>query len=237
MITEGRKYLIGIDASLDNAGCCIYDPETNRMQLFTGTVFGMVAFVNKNANLSECVAVVENINMNSPLFRASGILRMELGKYKRGEIGEGSVMATFGRLSTMAQGLGKSKAACDLIISMFRQRNVPVVEIAPSDRHRADKPPKSGKAPLSMQMLSMPTKTTRYQFETITGFTGVSSEHSRDASTLVWGKSMQWAETMILRQLEKKAEEIRDRKLKTTSGDEVTVKNGKFEILNTVKKR
>lgn len=224
MITEGRKYMIGIDASFQSFGACIYDPETNVMQLFTGTLLDGIAWINKNCKLSECVAVIEDPNLNNPLFRASGILRMELGKYKRGEIGEGSVMATFGRLSTMAQSLGKSKASADLIISLFRKKNVPVITIAPSDRHRADKPPKSGKAPLSVGLLSMPTKTTRYQFETITGFTGVSSEHARDAATLVWGKSMQWAENMILRQLEKKAEEIRDRKIKTTDGEEVTAK-------------
>lgn len=237
MITEGRKYLIGIDASFQNFGACIYDPDTNAMKLFTGSLLDGIAWINKNCKLSECVAVIEDPNLNNPLFRASGILRMELGKYKRGEIGEGSVMATFGRLSTMAQSLGKSKASADLIISLFRQKNVPVITIAPSDRHRADKPPKSGKAPLSAGLFSMPTKTTRYQFETITGYSGMSSEHARDAATLVWGKSMSWCETMLMRNLEKKADEAREKKLKTTNGEEVTVKNGKFEILNTIKKR
>jgi hypothetical protein len=42
---------------------------------------------------------------------------------------------------------------------------------------------------------------------------------------------------MLLRQLEKKAEEIRDRKIKSTTGEELRVKNGKFTILNTVKSR
>jgi hypothetical protein len=192
MITENRKYLIGIDASFKDMGVCKYDPDTNAMQLFTGTLLEAVAWIGKNCVLSNCVAVIEDPNLNSPLFKASGILRMELGKFKSGEIGEGAVMATFSRLSTMAQSLGKSKASADLIISLFRGKNVPVITIAPSDRHRADKPPRSGKAPLSVGMLSMPTKLSAYQFEQLTGYSGRASEHAKDAATLCWGKNMAW---------------------------------------------
>lgn len=235
MITEGRKYLVGCDCSFQNFGVCKYDPDTNAMQLFTGTLLEAVAWIGKNCVLSNCVAVIENPNLNSPLFKASGILRMELGKFKSGEIGEGAVMATFSRLSTMAQSLGKSKASADLIISLFRGKNVPVITIAPSDRHRADKPPRNGKAPLSIGMMAMPTKTSAYQFEQLTGYTGRSSEHSRDSCTLVWGKSMQWCENLLQRQLEDKLTE--SRKLKSTDGEALRVKNGKFTILNTVNRK
>jgi hypothetical protein len=237
MITDGRKFLIGCDCSFQSFGVAKYDPQTNAFQLFTGTILQAIAWIGKNCKLSECVAVVEDSNLDSPLFRATGILRVELQKYKRGEIGEGAVMSTFSRLSTMAQHLGKSKASAELIISLFREKQVPIVAIAPSDRHRADKTPRNGKEYLGISMLSMPTKTTSFQFQQATGYSGNSSEHARDAAFLVYGKSMQWAEDMILRKLEKLAEENRGKKLQATTGEEICVKNGKFTILNTVKSK
>lgn len=236
MITEGRSKLIGIDASLISCGVCIYTPSTNEMILFTGDIFAAVAFIGKNCRLRECVAVVEDVNLDTALFRSSGMLRPELAKFKRGEIQEGAVMSLVSRLNMMAQGLGKSKAACDVIIGLFRQKNVPVIHIAPSQRHRADKPPKPGKTITPLGLLSMATKTTAFQFQTITGYAGRSSEHSRDAALLTWGKDMAWCEGQLQKQMEVKLEGLSEAKAKAVTGEDVGIKNGKWTILDTTKK-
>jgi len=49
---------------------------------------------------------------------------------------------------------------------------------------------------------------------------------------LVWGKSLSWAENMLQVQLESK---LNKTAVRTTDGQEVIVKNGKFVILDTTK--
>ena len=153
-------------------------------------------------------------------------MKAEIAKFKSGQGGLGECQAIFGRLAKMAQGVGKCCAAADLLKSLFDEKGVPVVEIKPSDRHRADRPPSSGKQPLAIGFLSMPTKTSAHQFEQMTGYMGRSSEHSRDACTTVWGKSIYWAETMIERQKEKKKE------LETVDGEKVKIEKGKFFLVS-----
>ena len=223
-----RKYLLGIDPSFLDCGLCLYDPETDKMQLFTGDLLKAVAWIGANARLSEVIAVLENPNLNQTLFGGWGVMKAEILKFRANQGGMGECQAVFGRLAKMAQGVGKCCAAADLLKSLLGEKKVPVVEIRPSDRHRADRPPRNGSQPLAVGLLAMPTKTSAYQFEVITGYKGRSSGHSRDAATLVWGKSLTWAEGMIERQF---GAGHADREIKTTNGEKLGVKDGKFYIL------
>ena len=231
MITEGRKYLLGIDASLDSMGVAIYNPATNYMELSTGDIFKSIAFINKNCKLPETVVVLENINLDKPLFGAKARISSLMTQYRFNKVTDGRAMSEVSSILMMAQSLGKSKAACDVILKMFKAKNVPVIEVAPSSRDRANSKRYLNK-PLPVGMMVMPTKTTSHQFKTLTGHNGTSSEHARDATTLVWGKSMDWAENMLQVQLEGK---LNKTAVRTTDGQEVIVKNGKFVILDTTK--
>lgn len=236
----GRKYLVGVDPSFYSCGVCVYAPAEKTMQLFTGDFFEAVGFINKTVKLSEVVAVVENPAINSAVFGAFYPLKgeiLQLIAYERWKANPktaslsnlprqksmADVEKMFGMASKQAQNVGESKASAKLIISMFKKRNVPVIEVAPSQRDRADKPAKSGI--LGVKMLTMPTKTNAHQFREITGYIGQSSEHSRDAATLVHGRTITWAETMLLREVEKAAAEIR------SNAGKVTVKKGKFVLV------
>ena len=111
------------------------------------------------------------------------------------------VQSMFASAVRQAQDIGKSKAAAEYVIDIFRDRGVQVVEIAPSERHRADKTSK--KNPRSIDMKKWPTKTTRAQFEQYSGLkigARDSNEHSRDAATLVVKRTIQSVELQGMEQ-------------------------------------
>lgn len=90
-----------------------------------------------------------------------------------------------------ASSVGENRANAKLIIKMLAQRNVPVIEIAPSKRQRADKAQqKAGKGKIDMRSLKMPTKTSAGQFQELTGYDLRCNEHNRDAATLVFGRTL-----------------------------------------------
>lgn len=191
-----RKYLIGIDPSLTTAGVAIYSPADGKLILHSGDVFSCMGFLNKSGILSQSIAVVENPNLDNTVFNAWRLIAVEIEKYKNKTAPIGDVKMKFGISMKHAQGVGKNKAAADLFIEMLGRAGIPVLEIAPSSRHRADKDLMKSKVQ-GVKMLSMPTKTTAAQFEQYTGYSGRSNEHSRDAATLCSGRSIQWAINQI----------------------------------------
>lgn len=222
-----RKKLVGIDPSFYNMGVCIYDTEKKTVQMFTGDFFEAVSFINRTVKLSEVWAVVENPALDGAVFGAFQPVKGEILKVineasvsnlrKRNSMAD--VERVFSIAAKHAQNVGECKAAAKLIISMFKKRQVPVIEIAPSKRDRADKPKRG------LRMLSMPTKTNARQFSELTGYGGTSSEHSRDAGTLVIGRTIAWAEMMSMKEVARA-----NTKIATIHGEILEVKNGKFVI-------
>lgn len=99
-----------------------------------------------------------------------------------------------------AQKVGENKAAAKLMIKLLSAKDVPIVEISPSERRRADKIlQKAGKAKVDWKSVPMPTKLKAGPFNELTGYDGSSSEHSRDAITMAYDKGVSW----IKRRLEK----------------------------------
>ena len=101
------------------------------------------------------------------------------------------IQSKFSIAMKKAQSVGQNKAAAKLIISLLQKKKVPIIQVAPSDRERAFKEDNDKKTiRLDPRFLKKPTKTTAEQFQQLCGFTGVSSEHSRDAATLILNETI-----------------------------------------------
>ncbi|QDP50418.1 MAG: hypothetical protein Unbinned5350contig1001_33 [Prokaryotic dsDNA virus sp.] len=208
------KILIGIDPSFIKMGVCIYNPKikdaNKAMVMKRGDFMGMVKWINQTVKemgytMSEVVAVVENPNLDSTVFGMFPILKKAVSEFmKTGGKNWGGLQATFGMMMKRGQDVGKSKASGQLIIKMLRDKGVPVVEIAPSSRNKAYQK-KGGKTVRenNIKTLIMPTKTTQSQFEDLTGYKGTSNEDSRDAATMVFGRSVLWAVNSFIFEEEK----------------------------------
>ena len=108
------------------------------------------------------------------------------------------VRSKFSIAMNYAQKVGENKAAAKLMIKMMEVKGVPIIEIAPSQRKRADKIKlKAGKAKVNWSTVPYPTKMTAMDFKEFCGYEGRSSEHSRDAMTLIIGKDENWIERML----------------------------------------
>lgn len=180
-----KTHLIGIDASFKTAGIAIYNPASKSLVLHSGDFFSCIAFLNKCGVLGQCIAVLESPNLNSTIYTAWDMFRRHLGSKDHGLLN-----SEFSKWMMYAQRVGKSKAAGEMFFEVFDRQGIPVVEIAPSARDRADKVAKF----VNVERLRMPTKTNAAQFQALTGYPKRCSEHARDAATLVHGRSITWAE-------------------------------------------
>lgn len=192
--------LIGIDPSVKTAGVAIYEPATNNLKLYSGELNACLSWLDASCDLRKCIAYVENPDLNSTTFGSSGLLHSTLKMYKIGRITEAVAILQLHILLKRSQHVGKSQASAQVFIQFLKSRNVPVIEVAPAERMRADKPFRSGSKLLPVGLLVMPTKTSAHQFKVLTGYKGSSNEHSRDAATLVWGKSVETAVMKLRKQ-------------------------------------
>jgi len=233
-----KKFLVGIDPGFNNLGICIYDPETNEMKMFGGDWFDGIEWLGQNIKLNRCVIVLENPALDSAVFKALGMVKPIItlfGNYMK-KLGAKAwplpnktdwpmIASELSKAFTTAQRIGENKAAGKLMLKLLNRHKVVTIQIAPSNRIRADR----AKVPVGAMV--QPTKTNKFQFQTLTGFTGRSNEHGRDAATLVWGKSFRWAENMLLIEVEDKAAKTRKKsieKRKANPPQEVSKKERKF---------
>lgn len=204
------RYLIGCDPSYQNFGVCIYDTQEKTMLLKTGKFGEMVKFINSNIDKKKSIAVVENSAMVSAVFKMWPMVKSEIDKYaeslakyhmakfsgtlKPNKPTLTECQSSFAIAMKLAQHVGNQKGACEQIIEIFKNVNIPIHEVSPAWRDRADKAQKkAGKAKVNIHSLTMPTKTTSAQFLELTGYGSGknerSNEHNRDAATLVFGKT------------------------------------------------
>jgi hypothetical protein len=219
---QDRKLFLGIDPSFTNLGLCLYDPEAGTMQLFTGDFMEALGWINRTVNLSQVIAVLENPALDKPTFVYGMVKKtlLEFQTYSRWlakkngfppkKVGVEDVLRQMSISMKFAQNVGENKAAAKLLKKLFRDKRVPTIEIRPSKRQRADKLPKVGKVKVDIRTLTMPTKTNQTQFKELTGYEDPSSEHARDAATLVWGRTLRSAYLHFARIAEAEGEEDPD---------------------------
>ena len=184
-----KTHLIGVDPSFQNCGIAIYCPATKELKLHTGDIFSAIKFVTESGLLSKSIAIIENPNLDSNTFGMWAFFKQVL----TGNQPIKNIQGQFGICMKRAQDIGKSKASAEFLIEMFRRQYAPVIEVKPSSRDRADKVKNA-----DVRLLKMPTKTTAAQFLTYCGFaTKTGNEHSRDAGTLVAGRTIEWAERQL----------------------------------------
>jgi hypothetical protein len=200
-----KDILVGIDPSLTNCGVAILWPDKT-LELHTADLMAALGWLGSKKITGRMIAVIEDPNKNSNVFGQFAKVKTAVLRFAGKEVGQyamksrtatlADVQSEFSMAMKVAQNVGMSKAAAQLIISMMEKAGVPVLTIPPSDRHRADR--ESLKANFrGVQMLSMPTKTTAEQFRQLTGYAGRSNEHNRDAATLIHGRTIVWAETQL----------------------------------------
>lgn len=192
--------LIGIDPSLSHCGAAIWRPGTKELVLASGDIFEVMAFLNSRGCLTTGIVVLEDPNLSSNFYGGFGMVKAEVLKYGRMQGSLGEVESAFRMAAKQAQNVGENKAAAKVIARLFERAGVPVGRVSPADRHRADKDlRKPGLAAMGIAALVMPTKTTSEQFQQLTGYTGRTNEHARDAGTLVYGRSIIWAKNLLAR--------------------------------------
>jgi len=198
-----RDILIGVYQSLNNCGIAIL--QDGKLELYTGEILDAIKWLSGKKIMSRSVAVIEDPNLDKTVFNRFGLIKAAVLKFAGKSVGYGikqsvgtmaDVQSEFSMAMKIAQNVGESKASAKILISLFKRAGVPVLTIAPSDRHRADK--EGAKANFKgVQMLSMPTKTNAGQFQQLTGYAGRSNEHNRDAATLIHGRTTKWAQMQI----------------------------------------
>jgi hypothetical protein len=99
--------------------------------------------------------------------------------------------ATMGITARMGRDVGKNQAGATVVKQLCAYFRAPCLCIAPSQRRKASKRLKRANG------LPYPTKTTKAQFEGLTGCREKTNEHNRDAGTLVWGMSVKDFKGMV----------------------------------------
>jgi len=195
---QNKKILLGFDPSFETMGVAIKNPskKIHKYKLFSGDLFQCLEWLGQNVKMKDVVAVVENPALDSAVFGAWEQIHKAI---KTGRIG--LIKYEFNMIISRAQKVGENKAAAKVLIKMLAEKNVPIIQIAPSARQKAySKDKATGKVTLkNAELLRMPTKTTKEQFAKLTGVTQYegNTEHSRDAATLLHGKTLKWCELQL----------------------------------------
>lgn len=217
-----KTILLGIDPSFVNFGVALYWPDSKKLLMNSGEMLHMVRWIQSTlkangATLRNVIAYIEDPNRDSTTFNQWVMVKNEIEameKYNRWLFRKNGmpprkstmsdVESIFRRAMKRAQDVGKNKGSATQFLMMIHERGVPYVTIAPSARAKAYKEEwyldgekkKKRLVRLPVKFLTMPTKTTQAQFNELTGYKGRSSEHARDAATLVWGISIRQAENV-----------------------------------------
>jgi hypothetical protein len=210
--------LIGIDPSFVNFGVCLYWPEKKKMLLHMAEMMHAVRWISttlkaEGLTIRDTLAFVEDPNLNNAVFGMWAMVEREMVAYviyekwiARGRNGKpprrvvkADVESVFRRAMKRAQDLGKNKESATQIMKMLHEQGVHYIQVAPSERDKAyreefikgdDGKKKKTIVRQQAKALRFPTKTTQAQFTELTGHKGSTSEHARDAATLVYGRTI-----------------------------------------------
>jgi len=212
------RYLIGLDVSIQtgNNGFVIYDCKTKqfiaiRSMGYKSLVGEISDFLNeyctKSDNGKEWVniaVVLENADLDSTVFGAWEKFQAMLKAQFKSNFPNWQVLAsTFASNMMQAQNIGMQKMVARDVLHGLQMLGVKLIQVAPSWRERADvMKTKGGLSTNDITYYRMPTKTTKEQFEKLTGYKGITNEHERDAATLVWNQTYErlkvWSDMQML---------------------------------------
>jgi hypothetical protein len=189
------QILIGIDVGANKStGTTVYNPKTKEiLYIKTSTrkdaIKALKAFV-QNEN-DEVIIVIENSNLDSATFDVWPIYFNLIKRWRAGEkeATNKKIEKEFRSWQSKAQSVGKNKQATKDFVKELEPLNLKIVEIAPSERNRADKIKSIGKIKMPIGSLHLPTKASKEQFAKLTGYTKSTSDHARDSATLVYNKT------------------------------------------------
>lgn len=199
-----KTILLGVDPSFATCGVAIYNTKNKvrKLTLYTGHMTEVVKWLAQNVKMKEVIAIVENPALDKAVFGQWALMKQSINKKNIG-----AAAAQFNICMNRAQKVGENKAAAKLFLKMLSDKGVPFIEIAPSSRQKAYRRDKKGQiVRKDVTLLRMPTKTTKEQFTKLTGhnINEGNTEHSRDAATLVFDKTIKWAELQV--ELNRKSE-------------------------------
>lgn len=212
------RYLIGLDVSIQtgNNGFVIYDCKTKqfiaiRSMGYKSLVGEISDFLNEYCTKSDngkewanIAVVLENADLDSAVFGAwEKFQAMLKAQFKSNFPNWKALASTFSANMMQAQNIGMQKMVARDVLHGLQMLGVKLIQVAPSWRERADATKtKGGLATNDITYYRMPTKTTKEQFEKLTGYKGITNEHERDAATLVWNQTYErlkvWSDMQML---------------------------------------
>lgn len=183
--------LVGFDPGFETLGIAVYKPSTKELVLRSGNIIRMINWFGNSYDLTTCGAIVENPGLDSPVFGEwQNMVAAFEGRTLKNNLSE--VHSVFKKAMKHAKDVGRNSEMARLVIQMLHNANVPFLEVAPSQRQRAFREKNGKKIRLDVRFLKMPTKTTQKQFKILTGYSSPSSDHARDAATLIHDRSVAW---------------------------------------------
>jgi len=192
-----RKIYIGIDPGM-TTGLAIYE-NGKLTQLFSGGHSEMILKIYELAHLKNCIlkVILEDVHADETNFSASKFIRTmmnnkELQKRIPSNIRrhEYAIKAACKRSRDSGMVAGLS-ADWKMFMNMM---GISYYTLAPSQRQSVETITKKTGVPFSnfknliaiIREMKAPVKMNKEQFNELTGWTGVSNEHNRDAGSLVW---------------------------------------------------
>jgi hypothetical protein len=209
---ENVDLIVCFDPSMNKCGCAIINAtDFSRQKHKTSDLFSVLDWMKTETKGKRYLVVLENPNLDKANF---GMIEMTLSEvngllnytrwliFKKGRPPQkktiGDVRTSILIAMQYGQRIGKSQASAMVLIALLDRANIPFCEIAPSDRMSLKNKKHEKHFNLNPRLVVMPTKSNADQFKTMfPGFSGRSSEHSRDAATLVFGKNVKAVRLMI----------------------------------------
>lgn len=189
------KRLMGIDPGVKNSGIAAWHPETRSWTTMTTLPWDLARQFIEALDPEEYGIIIEDPDLDSNLFGGWDVMSIGIDSYRHGRITREMLKIQYRTNTRIARDVGKNQMVAQVLRASMEYRKIPHLRIAPSNRDSIN----DRRITKKIQLLQyrIPTKTTAEQFETITGYSGRSSSHSRDAATLVYDRTVQWFCTQL----------------------------------------
>ena len=183
-----KPSIIGLDPSFTNLGTCFQAIDGSQQIHIKSDFDHWACFMQHNAPMIRG-AIMEEPNLDTGVFK--GYEAWEEGFLSNCKDIEAQ-KSELRKLLKIAQDIGKQKAAADQMRKVLDSLGIPYALVAPSARDRAEKT----NSRYEIKIMKWPTKTTSDQYKWITEVpvVGRTNEHTRDAGTLLIGRTLSWIE-------------------------------------------
>ena len=189
------KRLMGIDPGVKNTGIAEWHPETRSWAKMITLPWDLAQQFIEALDAEQYGIIIEDPDLDSNLFGGWDILKIGIDSYRFGQITEEMLKVQYRTNTRIARDVGKNQMVAQVLRRSMELRKIPHLRIAPSCRDSINDPKISQK--IDLVQYRIPTKVTKEQFKSLTGYDGQSSYHSRDAATLVYDRTVQWFCTQL----------------------------------------